>query len=103
MTNANVLMGNVMYELNLVYLSLSIINDCLWVFLIFIIIIFGLYRTNAVAYTNAHFGQGSVPILLSELGCTGTEKDLFYCYFKPLGTVNCHHYEDAGVICGKQC
>nr|XP_022311759.1 scavenger receptor class A member 5-like [Crassostrea virginica] len=60
----------------------------------------GKNTTNAVAYTNAHFGQGKGFILLNNLGCTGSEKDLFYCNFAPLGTLHCNHAEDAGVKCG---
>ena len=51
----------------------------------------------ATAFTNARFGQGSGPIVLDDLRCTGNETDLFDCP----GTFNhnCNHGEDAGVSC----
>ncbi|XP_056001767.1 deleted in malignant brain tumors 1 protein-like [Ostrea edulis] len=54
---------------------------------------------NAVAYGNAHFGQGSGPIFYDDLGCTGTESDLFNCQHSLLGHHDCGHDEDAGVHC----
>ncbi|XP_039365572.1 deleted in malignant brain tumors 1 protein-like [Mauremys reevesii] len=48
---------------------------------------------------GARFGQGSGPILLDEVNCTGTEAALSECRAKPWGDHNCHHREDAGVVC----
>lgn len=58
-------------------------------------------RTNAVAYGNAHFGQGIGYIYFDDLECTGSETDLFSCRRVPVGFDNCDHSEDAGVHCGK--
>ncbi len=51
----------------------------------------------ATAFGQARFGQGSGPIVLDDLRCTGNESDLFSCP----GTLNhnCNHREDAGVNC----
>lgn len=57
-------------------------------------------RSNAVAYDQAHFGQGLGPILLDNLSCLGSEADLFQCGHNTLGMHNCQHTEDAGVQCG---
>uniref|UniRef100_A0A8C0QR27 Soluble scavenger receptor cysteine-rich domain-containing protein SSC5D n=1 Tax=Chelonoidis abingdonii TaxID=106734 RepID=A0A8C0QR27_CHEAB len=47
---------------------------------------------------GAQFGQGSDPIWLDDVHCTGTEAALSKC--KPWGDSNCHHGEDAGVVNG---
>lgn len=58
---------------------------------------------GAIAYSSAHFGQGTVPILLDDVACTGYESRLIDCRYDPF-TYDCRHYEDAGVRCqGKEC
>lgn len=61
---------------------------------------FKIERTNAVAYDNAHFGQGTGLIYFDELECSGSEIDLFRCKRPPIGVEDCGHNEDAGVQCG---
>ncbi|XP_036388374.1 deleted in malignant brain tumors 1 protein-like isoform X1 [Megalops cyprinoides] len=51
------------------------------------------------ALQYAHFGQGTGLIFLDNLFCTGSEQSLFNCTSNGLGSHNCMHYEDAGVIC----
>ena len=48
----------------------------------------------------ASFGIGSGPIHLDDVACTGHENDLLSCRHGGVGTHNCGHSEDAGVICG---
>ncbi|XP_074978645.1 scavenger receptor cysteine-rich domain-containing protein DMBT1 isoform X3 [Caretta caretta] len=48
---------------------------------------------------RAHFGRGSDTIWLDEVNCTGTEAALSECRAKSWGDHNCHHGEDAGVVC----
>uniref|UniRef100_A0A6J0USU5 Scavenger receptor cysteine-rich domain-containing protein DMBT1-like n=1 Tax=Pogona vitticeps TaxID=103695 RepID=A0A6J0USU5_9SAUR len=50
---------------------------------------------------NAHFGRGSDRIWLDELRCTGTESALSQCPARPWGDNDCHHGEDAGVVCSE--
>ena len=48
---------------------------------------------------RAEFGQGTGPIFLDDLRCTGTESSLLSCSHIGIGVHNCGHYEDAGVVC----
>ena len=54
---------------------------------------------GGTALRNAYFGQGTGPILLDELACSGTERMLINCTSDGLGVHNCVHGEDAGVRC----
>uniref|UniRef100_A0A9J7XIH8 SRCR domain-containing protein n=1 Tax=Cyprinus carpio carpio TaxID=630221 RepID=A0A9J7XIH8_CYPCA len=48
---------------------------------------------------GAAFGQGSGSIWLDDVKCSGSEGALTQCSHSGLGTHNCKHGEDAGVVC----
>ena len=56
------------------------------------------YAAGVTVYTSAHFGQGSGPILLDNLACSGSESRLVDCTYDN-NTADCSHSEDAGVRC----
>ncbi|KAL0148926.1 hypothetical protein M9458_055730 [Cirrhinus mrigala] len=48
---------------------------------------------------RAAFGQGSGSIWLDDVGCSGSEGILTQCSHRGLGTHDCNHGKDAGVVC----
>ena len=51
-------------------------------------------------YADAFFGQGTGPIFLDDLRCTGTETRLVDCPSNGIGISSCNgHADDAGVQC----
>lgn len=52
-------------------------------------------------FSSAHFGQGSGPIWLDDVRCSGYETDIAECGSRGWGINNCNHGEDAGVNCGR--
>lgn len=59
----------------------------------------GYNTTGAMGLNFAFFGQGTGPILIDDVACTGTETRLISCTHTPIGTHNCIHFEDASVRC----
>ena len=57
----------------------------------------GFSDQNATARSFAFFGQGTDPIVLDDVRCTGSESRLIDCPYT--ATHNCNHFEDAGVTC----
>ena len=51
------------------------------------------------AFKEAHFGKGLGPIWLDDVRCRGNECRLDHCLHRGVGKENCHHGEDAGVVC----
>ena len=51
------------------------------------------------ANSRAQFGRGTGPIVLDDVACSGSESTLTQCRSRAIGTHNCGHSEDAGVVC----
>ncbi|KAI4883225.1 hypothetical protein NFI96_020267, partial [Prochilodus magdalenae] len=51
------------------------------------------------ALSDAHFGPGSGPIWMGDVGCSGSESTLKSCSSSESSKHNCDHSRDAGVIC----
>ena len=57
---------------------------------------------DATARVNAQFGEGTGPIFLDNVACTGEEDNLVSCRFDSV-TSDCFHSDDAGVTCNPTC
>ncbi|OXB69519.1 UNVERIFIED_CONTAM: hypothetical protein H355_008125, partial [Colinus virginianus] len=55
-----------------------------------------------VAPGGAFFGEGPGPIWLDNVRCWGNESALLQCPAAPLGVSDCHHREDASIICADE-
>lgn len=50
-------------------------------------------------YSNAHYGQGYGPILMDNVGCSGSETKLVNCPYNSQSVKYDSHLEDVGVHC----
>ena len=58
------------------------------------------FGSSGTAIGSASFGQGSGPILLDSVTCSGNESTLASCGHLGVGvTRSCNHREDAGMRC----
>ena len=58
-----------------------------------------LFSSDAVAFSNAHFGVGIGSTFLDEVICSGSESSLLDCTRASSVTCSYGHQEDAGVRC----
>ena len=55
---------------------------------------------EAIGYhREAYYGEGSGPIWLDNVDCTGSETILHDCSHNNIGDHNCGHDADVGVVC----
>ncbi|XP_071804223.1 scavenger receptor cysteine-rich domain-containing protein DMBT1-like isoform X2 [Asterias amurensis] len=58
------------------------------------------YPSASHAWSGAHFGQGSLPIILNQVACNGNESSLVECNHDDwFNNQYCNHGQDAGVTC----
>ena len=58
------------------------------------------FGSSGTAIRSAGYGEGSGPIWLDSVTCTGSESTLASCGHLGVNiTRNCYHWEDAGVLC----
>ena len=57
------------------------------------------YPSASQIWDSAYFGEGSGPILLDDVRCTGEETSIDQCDHNGWFTHYCGHYEDVGVSC----
>lgn len=55
-------------------------------------------RVGISVFSSSQYGQGSGPILIDDIACSGTETSLQSCTYDS-NTGDCSHVEDAGVRC----
>ena len=61
------------------------------------------YSGAVASYGDAHFGQGSGTIWLSDVNCTGREDSLSRCSHNGWGSLlSCSHEQDVGVVCQRE-
>ena len=51
---------------------------------------------------STYYGPGSGPVWLDNLACTGSEGTILNCSHAGVGTHNCAHSEDVGIICQRK-
>ncbi|XP_052211949.1 thrombospondin-1-like isoform X2 [Dreissena polymorpha] len=59
----------------------------------------GYLSSNPVVFEHTPAGPSSMPILLDNVRCDGTELSLLDCSHNYIGDHDCHHNEDVGVSC----
>ena len=60
------------------------------------------YPPASQVWQNAHFGQGSGPILLDNVSCNDSESSIDQCDHSGWFNHTCSHGQDAGVTCGER-
>ena len=59
----------------------------------------GMSYENALIKTGTYFGEGTGPIWLDNVNCTGSEQNVTVCEHSEWGVADCDHSQDAGVVC----
>ncbi|XP_015777958.1 PREDICTED: deleted in malignant brain tumors 1 protein-like [Acropora digitifera] len=59
----------------------------------------GFSRLASNAYTGAHYGQGTGPIWMDDVACSGSESHIYDCRQRGWGSHDCTHSKDSSVRC----
>ena len=57
-----------------------------------------IYQLGSIAVRSQYFGEGTLPILINNINCSGTERSLLNCMHNTGGTCTTE-MNDAGVVC----
>ena len=57
------------------------------------------YPDAVAALRSAHYGEGTIPIMLANVSCTGDESNITNCGHNETGVYNCKHSEEVAVEC----
>jgi len=57
----------------------------------------------AITKKASPFGEGSGPILMDNVACSGDKLNIGLCRHRGFNVSNCNHDEDAGVVCSCEC
>lgn len=60
------------------------------------------YKFATRSTSSVEFGAGNGTIMISSLGCNGSESNLLECDHGGLGFTTCTHEEDVGVVCSSK-
>ena len=64
--------------------------------------VFLIFLAATIRGLDSDYGNGSGPITLDNVVCTGGESNLLSCQHNPVYDHNCQHNEDVAVICGSK-
>ena len=74
----------------IVFIGLSMLMTLLFFFVIL---------SGAIALGSGQFSEGSLPVLMTTVNCSGDEKSLVDCHHDEINTKLCDIFEDAAVVC----
>ena len=60
---------------------------------------FHVVAAGAIAVTTGRFSETSLPVLIGDLSCNGTESSILKCRYGPGTNTSCGRTEDAGIVC----
>ena len=62
-------------------------------------IIVSILHSGAIAVSNGQFSEDSLPMVLGNVSCTGSESELLECLSELESDTSCSPTEDAAVVC----
>ena len=63
------------------------------------ILVLHVVAAGAIAVTTGQFSETSLPVLVGDLSCIGTETGILLCQYGSGTDTSCSLSEDAGIVC----